>query len=131
MNDCHSKSEIASRFMQALQDAERTGQVAELTAFFAEDAELRNLSRHESRRGREGAQEFWGNYLTAFRQVRSTFTQVLEGQDHAVLEWTSEGLLPDEHPVCYRGVSLLQWRDGQVTRFHTYYDSAALVAVRQ
>ena len=53
--------------------------------------------------GRSGAEEFWGNYLMAFRQVRSTFTQVLEGQDHAVLEWTSEGLMPDEYPCVTEG----------------------------
>ena len=40
-------SEVTRRFMEALQDAERTGDVGPLVGLFADDAELSNLAGAE------------------------------------------------------------------------------------
>lgn len=121
-------SQNASRFMQALQEAERAGRIEDLAALFSDDAEVSNLARAEPLRGPEGVRRFWGDYLAAFRQVHSAFGAVLEGKDHAVLEWTSEGELPDGRAISYRGISVLEWSENRIHCFRTYYDSAALQA---
>ena len=118
-------SENTSRFMQALQQAEASGDVEPLVALFAEDAELSNLAHDQPARGREGARGFWTEYLRAFDQVRSTFRQVLESPAGAALEWVSEGTRAGGHPLRYRGISVIESRGGLIQQFRTYYDSAA------
>jgi ketosteroid isomerase-like protein len=121
-------SELARRFMDALQGAERTGDVGPLADLFADDAELSNLGGTEPSRGREGAIHFWRAYLGVFERIGSTFTLVLEGDDAAALEWVSDGELAAGGPIHYAGVSLLEMGDGRVRRFRTYYNPAAFVA---
>ena len=117
----------AERFIHTLEHAERTGDVGPLAALFSDDAELSNLVQLEPQRGREGAREFWHRYLSAFRHVHSRFTHVIEADNTVVLEWVAEGVLPSGTPLNYRGVSVLEERDGQLRRFRTYYDTAAFV----
>ncbi len=123
-------NETTSRFMEALQAAEQSGSLDELIALFSNEAEVTGIGRPHAQ-GRDGAEAFWRNYLAQFDTIRSTFTQVLEGPDHGVLEWTSVGALSGGHPISYSGVSILQWRDGQIHRFRTYYDSAAFLTRSQ
>lgn len=120
-------SEIASRFMQTLQQIEDTGDVEPLVAMFTEDAELSNLATTEPLHGRDGARRFWQKYLSVFDRVHSKFTNVVEGDDTAVLEWTSEGALSTGESINYPGISLLEIDNGLVRRFRTYYDSAAFL----
>jgi ketosteroid isomerase-like protein len=120
--------DVVRRFMEALQGAERTGEVGPLVELFAEDAELSRLGVAEPDRGREGASRFWRDYLGAFAHVRSTFGLIVEGEWAAALEWTSEGTLPGGRPIGYAGVSLLEFEGGRVRRFRTYYDTAAFVS---
>ena len=120
-------SEIAERFMQTLQQIEETGDVEPLVAMFTEDAELSNLAMTEPLHGRDGARRFWQKYLSVFERVHSKFTNVVEGDNTAVLEWISEGALSTSEPLNYRGVSLIEIDNGQVHRFRTYYDSAVFL----
>ena len=120
-------SEIAERFMHTLQQIEETGDVEPLVAMFTEDAELSNLAMTEPLQGHDGARRFWQKYLSVFERVRSRFTNVVEGDDTAVLEWISEGALPTGESVNYQGVSVLETDNGQVRRFRTYYDSAVFL----
>ncbi len=118
----------AQTFMTALQAAERTSDVGPLAALFAADAECGSIATVEPMRGPDGVKRFWLAYLAAFKTVRSTFVHTCAGGDAAALEWTSEGQLPAGTPVNYQGVSLLEFGpDGKVTRFRTYYDSAAFL----
>ena len=117
--------DISDRFTERLQDFEIGGKVDELVALFSEDAELGALTRSQPLYGRRGAEEFWSDYRSVFGKVRSTFTRILKGANHAVLEWRSDGERPNGAPVCYRGVSILEWRDGEISRFQTYYESTA------
>jgi hypothetical protein len=52
---------------------------------------------------------------------------VREAEGLAVLEWESEGTLPGGEPIRYPGVSVIEFADGRVGRFSTYYDSAAFL----
>ena len=118
---------LTQDFMSALQETERTGTLEPLLALFHDDAEALNLGRTEPAQGREGLREFWQTYLHAFREIRSEFTHVIEGDRGAVLEWVSRGALPTGQPVEYRGVSVLEADGGKVRRFRTYYDSAVFL----
>jgi ketosteroid isomerase-like protein len=122
---------VAQAFMQALQSAEALGDPRVVAHVFADDAELSNLTAHGPRRGREGAERFWAEYLQTFGQVRSQFGHVIETDDTAVLEWSSQGTLADGQPVRYRGVSILETDGDRVRRFRTYYDTAALHGLTQ
>jgi ketosteroid isomerase-like protein len=118
---------FTERFINALQHAERTGELDPLLALFHDDAAALNLGRTEPAEGREGLREFWGAYLSAFREIRSEFTHVIEGDEGSVLEWISRGTLPDGSPLEYRGVSVLETDGDRVRRFRTYYDSAVFL----
>jgi ketosteroid isomerase-like protein len=120
-------SEMASRFMQTLQQIEASREVEPLVALFTEQAELSNLATPNPLVGQEGARQFWQKYLSVFDQIHSTFTHVTEDQNSIVLEWTSEGALSTSEPVKYQGVSVLETADGKVQRFRTYYDSAVFL----
>jgi len=119
--------ETASRFMNTLQRTEDTGDVESLVALFSDDAELMNLAMPEPLKGKEGAQRFWEKYLSVFNRIHSEFTNVIAGDDASVLEWTSRGQLSSSEEITYRGVSVLEFKDGKVCRFRTYYDSATFL----
>jgi hypothetical protein len=119
----------AEAFMSALQQAERTGDVAGLVRLFTDDAELSDLADPEPHTGKEGARAYWCGYLAVFDCVCSRFTGVTESPGCVALEWVSEGSLHSGAEFCYRGVSLLETDEtGHVRRFRTYHDSAALRA---
>jgi ketosteroid isomerase-like protein len=122
-----AKNDTAERFMAALQQAEKGHDPGPLAEMFADDAELTNLARPEPARGRDGAREFWADYLKAFGEIRSEFGLVVADGPAAVMEWTSEGTLPNGKPITYRGVSVVETAGGKVAKFRTYYDTAAFV----
>jgi ketosteroid isomerase-like protein len=119
---------FAEDFMRRLRAAEASRDAGPLVEVFADDAELSNLARQEPARGRAGAEEFWRDYLSAFKTIRSEFTHTIEGDGGTLLEWESSGELPNGSPIRYRGVSVLEVAGDRVKRFRTYYDSAAFVA---
>jgi ketosteroid isomerase-like protein len=119
-------SPFLARFMDALRSAEAGHDPEPLAQLFTADAELSNLTRHGPWRGAAGCRQFWAEYLQSFGQIRSQFRNAIEVDGTAVLEWESEGTLPDGRPVRYRGVSILETAGGRVRRFRAYYDTAAL-----
>ncbi len=119
-------SDTVQRFIDGLRQSEQGNDPGPVAALFGDDAELANLTH--TRKGKDGARQFWAEYLRAFKAVRSDFFAVNEADRFAVLEWTSTGELPAGGPIAYKGVSVLELADGRVTRFRTYYDSAAFVA---
>ena len=120
---------LTEEFMRSLQEIERTGRLEPLVDLFHPDAEALNLGRAEPAQGRAQIRDFWQGYLASFREISSEFTNVIEGDggNGAVLEWISRGALPNDEPVEYRGVSVLEIEDGKVRRFRTYYDSAVFL----
>ncbi|MFC4638620.1 nuclear transport factor 2 family protein [Deinococcus hohokamensis] len=113
-------------FMQALQQAEQSGDVEALVALHAEDVTLRNLTA-QTWEGKDGARTFWQAYLHNFERIRSEFTRAQESDGLGVMEWEATGQLKGGHELAYRGVSLIDVEGGLVKAFRTYYDSAAFV----
>ena len=118
---------MAETFMRTLQQLEGTRDVEAMVGLFADRAELVNPEREVTRRGPDGAREFWKDYLATFARVHSAFTRVREGEGFAVLEWVSDGTLPSGQPIRYPGASILEFEGDRVSRFITYYDSAAFL----
>lgn len=120
-------SEITSHFMHTLQQIEKTGEIELLVNLFSNDAELINLAMLEPLKGKEGARRFWDKYLSVFDRIHSEFTNVVESNSTSVLEWVSKGTLSTSEEITYRGVSVLEFNNGKVHRFRTYYDSATFL----
>jgi ketosteroid isomerase-like protein len=120
---------LAQRFIEALQAAEESGQVDPLLPFFGEDAELRRQTGDAPQNGQEGARRFWQEYLSGFKRIRSTFTNVIEADNTAVLEWVSDAEPATGPSFQYAGVSVLEGDGERVRKFRTYYDSAKFVPV--
>jgi hypothetical protein len=57
-------SSMAERFMQALQAAEESGQVAGLVELFGEGAELKRQSGEAHAGGADSAERFWNGSRT-------------------------------------------------------------------
>lgn len=120
----------ADEFAERLQAAERSHNVQPLVELFAEDAQLWNLTRHNTpskHDHHEGPTAFWRQYLSAFQNIASRFTHVTDDGRTAVLEWRSTGTLPMGMHVDYCGVSIFEHKDGRIHHFRTYYDSAAFL----
>jgi hypothetical protein len=123
-------SSRAQRFADALTSFESSGEADDLLAQFGDGAEL---SRPEADLGDAGsdAAGFWEAYRAQFGEVTTTFSAVEEAGDLGVLEWSSTGTLSTGRAIDYRGVSLLHFgEDDTVSRFATYYDTAAFLEPR-
>ena len=118
---------IAKEFVEALGALEQRIELEPLVDLFADDAELTSLTEREPLRGKEGARRFWRGYRSAFEEVNSTFDRTIEADGTVVLEWHTDGKLPDGQNVAYRGVSILELAEDRLGGFRTYYDSAAFV----
>lgn len=115
------------QFCNALLETERSQSVQPLTERFADECQLTNLGMVRPARGRDGAHDFWQNYLRQFRHIKTEFDHVHQAGDVSILEWNSSGQLPDGSPIHYRGVSIVCWNGDKVTNFRTYYDTAAFL----
>jgi hypothetical protein len=71
-------------------------------------------------------------YRDSFGEITSSFTNVVAGTGGTVmLEWTSEGRALTGGRVGYAGVSVVEFRDGLIRRFRTYFDTRDVVPVRE
>ena len=121
-------SNFAETFKSTLQQIEQSRDPEALVALFAPDAELLNLALTEPMKGTEGAHKFWANYLSAFEKIQSNFHHTADGDNTAVLEWISEGVIAATgQPFNYRGVSVIEHDGEKAHKFRTYYDSAVFL----
>jgi hypothetical protein len=118
----------AEKFAQALQQLDESGDPASLVEQFADGAELRRPELDKAHGPTSDAAAFWGTYRDQFSEISTEFSSLREADDLAVLEWTSRGTLATGREIEYAGVSLLTFGDDDgVSRFSTYYDTAAFV----
>ena len=117
-------------FMSALQNAEDSKDPSGLVALHAGDVTLSNLTT-KTWQGTEGAQAFWESYLSDFEEIHSEFTHHHESDGQGVMEWNARGKLKNGDDIEYRGVSIIEIKEGKVGAFRTYYDSAAFVKPAQ
>ncbi len=118
---------MTERFADALHHLDAEGDPEPLVELTGEDAELVKLDSNHEAHGRDGARTFWTDYRNVFGELRTTFTHTITGDDSAALEWTSEGTLRDGKPFSYRGVTVIQGDEQQLSGVRTYYDSAAFL----
>lgn len=114
-------------FEAALHRLDESGDPADLLTRFSDGAELhRPEIDHQTATKDAGA--FWNDYRKQFDKLSTEFTHRTENDQYAALEWESSGRLAAGRDITYRGVSLLTLDDsGKVTRFATYYDTAAFL----
>jgi ketosteroid isomerase-like protein len=117
----------ADAFSKALQEMEKSGDAEDLLAQFGDGAELKRPEVQHST-GSTDPDKFWSSYREQFSEISTEFTHVAEADDLAVLEWTSKATLAAGRSIEYAGVSLLTFGpDDKISRFATYYDTAAFV----
>ena len=116
----------AQSFADALVRLEGDRDLDAFLAVFADEVLLVRPEQGGQERGADGARRFWQAYLDLFDGIGSTFHRLVDAEAVSELEWVSEGRLASGRPIRYAGVSLLEHdREGKVTRFATYYDTAA------
>ncbi|MDP9496635.1 MAG: nuclear transport factor 2 family protein [Actinomycetota bacterium] len=118
----------AQRFADALQELERTRDLDAFVQMFSDEAHLVRPEGRGDVTGKDGARQFWQAYLDQFDEIGSRFSRIEQDGRLGELEWTGTGRLRTGRPLSYAGVSLLEVDDdGLVTRFATYYDTAAFL----
>lgn len=120
----------ADEFIAALRQCEDAGNVDALAALYADDARTSHPEAREPQTGIEGARRFWQAYRKSFETIHSRFHTILEGEDRAMLEWTSDCETAAGVKTSYDGVSVFETQNGKITRFTAYFDPAELSATR-
>ena len=123
-----SSEQLTQRFIQALRLLEREGTLDELMPLYRDDAEVGNVLEPSSLQGREGARSFWTMYRNTFQAMESSFRSVIVSKDGAALEWGCIATSRHGQQVEYAGVTVLEFREGQIARSWAYFDAAALGA---
>lgn len=121
-----SHTDRSQRFADALQTFEKGDQQA-LLEQFADGAELIRPERKHGPGRSADASTFWAQYIAEFEEITTEFVRVVEEGDEGILEWRSTGRLAAGRDIEYAGVSLLRFEDDRVSRFATYYDTAAFI----
>jgi ketosteroid isomerase-like protein len=117
----------ARAFASALQEFESSGDAGTLVGMFADGAELLRPEVGKSGSSTSDPGAYWEAYRAQFDELSTTFDHVQESDSLAALEWHSTGKLTTGRDITYHGVSLLTLDDGKVSRFATYYDTAAFL----
>jgi steroid delta-isomerase-like uncharacterized protein len=115
--------QTAEAFVEALGRLEANRDLDSLVALFADDCEVGNTLAPEKFHGREGARQFWTKYRDTFGEIRSTFRNRIVTDERAALEWRTEGTTTGGQTFAYEGVSILEMRDGRITRFRAYFNA--------
>jgi ketosteroid isomerase-like protein len=118
----------ADEFIAALRQNEDHGNVDALAALYADDAKTSNPTDRTPHEGADGARRFWEAYRKSFHTIHSRFHTILEGEDKAMLEWTSDCETAAGVKTSYDGVSVFETRGGKITRFTAYFDPMDLNA---
>jgi ketosteroid isomerase-like protein len=119
-------TDVTQQFIDALAALEREGDVERIAALFAPKSEVGNIVSPRRFSGPEGARTFWAAYREAFGEVSSQFRNVIVRDGRAALEWTTTGTSAQGAPITYAGVSMLEFADGQISRFWAYFDPSDL-----
>jgi steroid delta-isomerase-like uncharacterized protein len=114
--------EVADKFVEALWKLEDERDVEALVEIHTEDCDVGNVAVPRTFSGHDGLREFWTGYRDTFGDMKSQFRNVFaDDAGHAALEWNTSGQA-NGNEVSYEGVSLLETRNGKVSRFRAYFD---------
>ena len=116
-------SDDSATFIAALRAIEESGDLAPMLALYDSASETTGPGDESPHVGREGGRHFWHMYRESFVDIHSTFTNIVDAGDGTVmLEWTSAGTAHGGADVRYKGVSVVEMRDGRIRRFRTYFN---------
>ena len=115
--------ETAKNFIDALWKLEADRDLETIVGLFSEDCEIGNVVTEDKN---IAVREFWKSYRDNFDTVKSTFRSEIITDNHAALEWKSEGTGTNGHDFAYDGVSILEIDGDHITRFHAYFDANKL-----
>lgn len=115
----------AQTFIDALHHLEETRETGPIAGLFADDADVSNPLVKHAGEGTAGADAFWTSYRAAFEDIRSEFRNVVEEDDLVILEWTSTGATKGGD-FTYGGVSVIEYGEGGITAFRSYFDPAVI-----
>jgi ketosteroid isomerase-like protein len=116
----------ARAFMDALNTLEAEQDVEPLVGLFAEDSRCENLTGQGEHAGPDGARQFWTADRGLFDTVHSEFRNTVSEGDVTILEWKRTGRGRGGDAIDLSGVSVLEFRDGHITRFAGYFDPSTL-----
>jgi ketosteroid isomerase-like protein len=117
---------LAYRFIEALDALEQRGNIERMLDIFAEACEIGNALHPEQFHGKTGALEYWKSYRTTFRDMHSTIRNIIVGDDSIALEWTACAVDGAGNEFRHDGVSVLDVRGKEITRFRNYFDTKKL-----
>lgn len=126
MEDNHISDPRARTFVAALRRFEQTSDPAPLAGLFSDGA---TLTRLDARGERTDPTAFWQEYRAQFHELSTTFTNAVESADQVALEWTTKGTSTHDHPLDYRGVTVIDLSGDEIVALRTYYDTAAFTPI--
>ncbi len=109
----------AKIFIDALKKLESDHDLETICGLFSENAKVGNVVTDDKNLG---AREFWKNYRDNFDTVDSTFHNEIITEATAALEWTTTGTSNGGSEFEYDGVSILEIKGDEITRFHAYFN---------
>ena len=118
--------QLTNNFIEALRILEEKRDVELMATLYSEAAKIGNVIAPDQFTGQQGARNFWTEYRGAFESAKSSFRNVIIGDERAALEWTTEGTSFDGKPFQYAGVTLLEFEGNQISRSSAYFDPSAL-----
>ena len=123
---------LAENFIEALHGLEDGSdeEADQLAMLYSEDATLTNAALElggKKIEGRDAIMRFWVEYKAELGQAHSKFHHITTSDHAAGLFWTTEGRNPQNEPIHYHGVSLLEFDEmGLIKFFRGYYDTREL-----
>lgn len=119
----------ADTFADALHTLDSSGDCDPLCAQFADGAALVKPELDTAAAESTDTHGFWTAYRKQFDEISTEFGEIQSTDSLATLEWTSKGTLANGRAIEYAGVSILTLDgEGKVSRFATFYDTAAFLA---
>ena len=122
-------------YIQNLTDAWNSYDLERVLPYYSEEYEAVDISELQVQRGREAVREMLGRYWKAFTDLRFRVTGPVAEGDRIAISWSAEGthrgpimnIPPTGHKVAIRGVSIIDVKDGLVTRAQYIWDLAGML----
>lgn len=114
--------QVAYRFIEALAALEDKGDLEPILATFTDFCEIGTPASPEKLQGKDRAREFWRGYRKSFRNIHSTFRNIVIGTNSIALEWTADAINAAGKEIRYDGVTILDTAGARITHYRTYFD---------
>ena len=118
-----SPSADGSSILTAYGEAWSSGDASQVAALYTDDAVREDIPTGTTSRGRAEIEALATGLFETDADVRLEVTDGFVGETWAVVEWTFSGARRDTGgEVTFRGASVLELADGQISRETDYYD---------